>query len=484
MTTLRMHHFRSAGRTIRRRAAFTLTELLIAIAVLVVVILAAAKIFGTVSKVSSLGQGNADVMQEIAAIERQLRADVERMSPNGVLVIRGVAVRNDVNAPGPLLNPNLPSDAFIRSDQLMFFVDGIQSVETFITGANVGSNHKPQMTASRVYYGHAFQMPNIAPTDGSGNPVNLSPTNFLYPWSFGSASTTAGLQTVAPTFATSWILGRQAVLMGDDDATKDVYLQQAGTAPMLWTLIGNEPFPQIGIQGSRVDATATQHNDTRVLVTRNPANTDDTPWLEQRDNILRLVYYPRAERRAPSMGRADLSTTMNTLGSACSSFIVDWTYEPGTGSASYTDAAGVTTAYPGIAMPPDGEQVWFGMPIDVTNPNNPGATTFDPVRNVVPFTTWYGYPSSTPISPLYPLNFIDTSSLTLVAPGVYAYEAVFGYNHDRPLTDDGVPDVDLDYTPWPSAIRITMVLHDPDTRLINGREVQLVLDLPRRFGKR
>ena len=101
--------------------AFTLTELMVAVAVLVVVILATAKIFGTASKVTGLGQATRDVMQEAAAIERQIRADFARLSPEGFFVIHCVAVPNDVHYSPTfpqLLNPSLPRDAIIRADQL------------------------------------------------------------------------------------------------------------------------------------------------------------------------------------------------------------------------------------------------------------------------------------------------------------------------------------------------------------------------------
>ena len=88
---------------------------MIAVLVLVVVIVATSKIFGTVGKVTSLGQATADVLQETAAIERQIRSDFERLAPNGVFAIRCVSIRNDINVPlGPLLNPALPDIAMIR----------------------------------------------------------------------------------------------------------------------------------------------------------------------------------------------------------------------------------------------------------------------------------------------------------------------------------------------------------------------------------
>jgi nucleoside diphosphate kinase len=61
--------------SLRAAAAFTLTEMLVAIGVLVVVIVAAAKIFGASSKVASVAEANADLLQTATAIESQIRAD-------------------------------------------------------------------------------------------------------------------------------------------------------------------------------------------------------------------------------------------------------------------------------------------------------------------------------------------------------------------------------------------------------------------------
>ena len=148
----------------RRARGFTLVELMIAVAVLVVIIIATSKIFGTAGKVTSLGQATADVLQETTAIERQIRSDFERLAQDGVFAIRCVSVRNDVNVPiGPLLNPALPEDAMIRSDQLLFFTNAVQSIQTYRQGS--GSSHKGQGTAARVYYGHAFQLPEASAVD-------------------------------------------------------------------------------------------------------------------------------------------------------------------------------------------------------------------------------------------------------------------------------------------------------------------------------
>ncbi len=143
----------------RSSRAFTLAELMVAVLILIVVIVATSRMFGTVSKVTGVGQAGAAVLQEAAAIERQIRSDFERLSREGFFVIRCVAVPNDVNlnSGGALLNPSLPSNAIIRADQLLFFAHGVQTIQTL--GGAAGVSRKGQGTVSRIYYGPAFQLP-------------------------------------------------------------------------------------------------------------------------------------------------------------------------------------------------------------------------------------------------------------------------------------------------------------------------------------
>ena len=69
---------RQRGIQALRARAFTLTELMIAVAVLIAILLAVGKIFSTTSKVTGYGAATADILQEAATIERQIRADFER----------------------------------------------------------------------------------------------------------------------------------------------------------------------------------------------------------------------------------------------------------------------------------------------------------------------------------------------------------------------------------------------------------------------
>jgi hypothetical protein len=63
---------------------------------------------------------------------------------------------------------------------------------------------------------------------------------------------------------------------------------------------------------------------------------------------------------------------------------------------------------------------------------------------------------------------------------VRLYQATFGYNATQALNAAGVPDPEVGYTPWPTALRFTFTLHDPEQRFPEGRAFQFVVELPRR----
>jgi hypothetical protein len=76
-------------------------------------------------------------------------------------------------------------------------------------------------------------------------------------------------------------------------------------------------------------------------------------------------------------------------------------------------------------------------------------------------------------------------AVTTPFPGqdrIRVYTAVFGFNQDEAyvVTPDGTVVLRDDFTPWPTQIRVTAVIHDPRLVLDRGREVQFVLDVPKR----
>lgn len=527
---------------------------MIAVLVLIVIILATSRIFSAASRVASLGQATSDVLQDGATIERQLRQDIAALSHEGFFAIRCVQVRNDANqfppmgiATAPLINPLLPPDAFIRADQLMFFTTGSESSQAFV--ASQGTNRKAQSNAACVYYGHAFQLPAAsAKTQQMLQDGSLAADEYIdaeasftnndagvYPWSFDPSPTTGSLpifkvdedavfvpgldadvQATQPN-ALQWLLARQAVLLADDGGEVETYLDQGASAEWLWSL---------PIRNGRRDVVARQMNDIRDAILALPVGTTvPPPWDLQRGQIAQAMSYPRAERIAPTMRRGDQALTNSVLGSACSSFRIDWTYADGVGSK--TNGEGVF--HGGMVVLP-GEQPWFGVDA-MFDPNTPAADWPDSQTGVLTFIQYMNFLNaegylpfastlifSLPSPPTADIAAnverfnpeLSTLAVSWNLPGeigdtnapVRVYEAFFGYNQDVALgppeflvlpgtfvpgyppdsAPSDVPRVDLGYTPWPTAIRVTMTLHDTKSRLEAGREFQFVIKLPQRAG--
>ncbi len=257
--------------------AFTMVELIVSIGVLVVIIMVTAQVFQDASALTRMGQASADVLQESVAIERQIRADLSRLSPDGVLAIHSVEVPNNYNrsrwnstAPRPgLINPSLPPEAPIRCDQLVFFVEGFQ--RSLAYGSNLGYAVLPGMApktlgqAGMIRYGHAMQFPDLGPYEARPGMLDPGQPQFtaedidlsslrdndglltsLTPFHQPNVNSTYGgaLPTVWTTYtlgntggstnlynqvagqgtggaqpeARRWILTRTAVALGDDDA--------------------------------------------------------------------------------------------------------------------------------------------------------------------------------------------------------------------------------------------------------------------------
>jgi len=546
----------NSQRRTRALAGFTLTELLIAVGVLVVVVVAAAKIFGAASKVSSVAEANADLLQTASAIESQVRADFANLPSNGFLVLQQV----EVNRPGQLqtLDPALGTSE-IRCDQVAFFTRGVRPTQQYVgsqefvgTPGGIANSWMAESAVARVYYGHGILASTLPLNYG---PLSYDSTNApVVPWKGGRVETTrwtdstaGALANIALTKPSNWPLVRMATLMATDAAPTALYGSSSLNATQrLFTRAGNlqvHPGPlTTGAPASaivdpywtsgRVDICKWQMDDllTQMCYQYNSGYTGVqslpftrnasfyslpstrlrmlqtlSPWAVRAtqaapadaSNALtnHYVAYPRVEKAGLSSARADQMLTSPVLAANCSSFKVEWTWENGlgrtwTGPAGYGPSGAISGAEPiGMYVRPNSPQPWFGLD-QSSDPNvrpisggavftNAGATTSWGAIGL-PLVAGDGSNSVVcavegPRSGTLPIWTTSSSQ-----DSKRVYQAVFGLNQEDPGTVAIDAPVRGPYTPLPSALRITVRLHDPLGRVEGGRDFQFIVELPKR----
>ena len=468
---------------------------MVAVGLLLVVIIAVSRIFSTASKVASLGEAVNDILQETGAIERQIRTDITRIDYDGVLVIQCVAIKNDANSPSaPLIDPSRPANATIRCDQLVFFSKGTQTSARFAGNQDLGPfNGLARSNVSRILYGHGVQLPDLIPqgaTSSRPDPIAFSDRPLL-PWSFDTVASGSleykywwggggGVTNGTQPEARDWTLARQAILLADDggdlrrfhkatDITPTTYGNNSAVSLFeqanLETVITDANLlPNYNIINSRVDVAATNLNDIRKIL----APVGSTTWRQRIVNGFfgpfagygQLAGYVRSEKVAPSMNRQDVMLTTPTLATNCSGFMVDWTWGP---------------TVPGVVTYPLVPTKWYGFPDSQgLTEEARGVRTLTEDLNPVPAGSWIVPSVIEGVNPIiYPLGSSGP---------IQIYTAVFGFNGDKPefQTLGGTVGNRDDYTPWPTALRITMQLHDPEKRIEEGKTLQLIVELPKR----
>ena len=512
---------------------------MVAVGLLLVVIVAVSRIFSTASKVASLGEAVNDILQETGAIERQIRTDISRLDYDGVLVIQCVAIKNNANQltspSAPLIDPTRPEDATIRCDQLVFFSKGTQTSARFAGGQDLGPfNGLARSNVSRILYGHGVQLPDLIPQGSTGprpDPIAFSDAPLL-PWSFDTVASGSleykywwggggGVTNGTQPEARDWTLARQAILLADDGGDlrrfhKATDEQANPTNPTATTTYGNNSavslfeqlnletvitdanlLPNSNIINSRVDVAATNLNDIRKIL----APVGSTTWRQRIVNGFfgpfagygQLAGYVRSEKVAPSMNRQDVMLTTPTLATNCSGFMVDWTW----GDYQVQGVVPYPSVPYSITSPPpppkeswENKTKWYGFSDDESFIPVPPL----PSPQINP--EWRGVRTLTESLPLDPDErergwLINPSVIEGVNPIIYPlgpsgpikiYTAVFGFNGDKPVfqTLGGTVGNRDDYTPWPTALRITMQLHDPEKRIEEGKTLQLIVELPKR----
>ncbi len=241
--------------------AFTLTELLVAIAAVGLVTLGVGQIFSSVNRLTTLGRANAEVDAAARAIEQRLREDFDNFARMPVgetfLAIRmrelGDVNRNDngtdaaerpiyLNADDlqadrrEVLDPyepsggaGLPASRAVtrRLDEIMFIALAPQGrpyvSQQVVPGATESA---PSAAYARIYWGHALRPqldPDFDPDDPSqvplrqytpdgdfGLPEPLNPSNTYTP---SDPETQPFIPRGRNRYASEWILARQPLLL-------------------------------------------------------------------------------------------------------------------------------------------------------------------------------------------------------------------------------------------------------------------------------
>jgi hypothetical protein len=310
-----------------------------------------------------------------------------------------------------------------------------------------------------------------------------------------------------------------------------------GIAPITWPVGAGAPaWPSgsaIVAVGNNMDTGAINGFSTqRDRIMR---GTFGIPATTNISNTFGLLGWPRSEKSIGNTDRKSEMLTSPTLVTNCSTFQVDWTWEPLTGRQ--TDSSGAVLpvtarlsigAAPTYAITPTITTLLRGYePFAFSWPAN----AEDPTQRVRQ-QPWFGFPDSgdgtvvipasqqlgvalaqdTSVMPDVPNGGSTTTTVrtnfhmravaqaiegtagaaanspaAIQAPfgagvPVRVYTAVFGFNQDEAyaVTPDGFIVAREDYTPWPTQIRVTATIHDPRLVLDRGREFQFVLDVPKR----
>jgi type II secretory pathway pseudopilin PulG len=382
---------------VQRRVSlgFTIVEMLVAVAVLVVVVLATARIFSASSRVASIAEANADLIQTAAVIEQQLRDDLASIPTNNFLVIQQVEVANASNpVAGAAADPSLAGRE-IRADQLAFFAQGARTTTRYIGSQESGSlaEWTPESAVARVYYGHGVL--------GSTLPVGIDPLTYdgedtsIVPWRSGRVETvrwndgaTQAVGLIPPVRASQWPLVRLATLLATDgrptttdaggnptsttfpvfasngvNASVSLFASRRVRLGALTTAYPNTYAPLWNT--GRVDIVKWQTDDLFSQMAYQPTATTgasalpfissnlNNPWSQPSSRLRMIqtlsnwavattsqtgagatelyVTYPRVERAALGPSRVEQMLTAPVIAGYCSSFKVEWTWAEGVG---------------------------------------------------------------------------------------------------------------------------------------------------------
>lgn len=157
----------------RTAPAFTIVEMLVAVAAVTLIALGVAQVFTATGATVRVGKRISSLNERAAVVEHQMRQDIARMTRGGFLVIRNQDVYSD--EPGEQntqIGPRISADdnrvpAFRRPrrvDELMFFAEGQFESQR----ERVDPSRAAVSSSARIWYGHGLRQSEV---DAGGSPL-------------------------------------------------------------------------------------------------------------------------------------------------------------------------------------------------------------------------------------------------------------------------------------------------------------------------
>jgi prepilin-type N-terminal cleavage/methylation domain-containing protein len=227
--------FTTAGHSDSARLGFTLTELMVAVAVLAGLMTLVGVAFTTASKATGKATSLTKIQRESRQVTDVILEDLAAMSPsqdgNAVLAITGGLVQAKLTSESDVSDPDQTGPR--RTDILMLITDrkaqpfmaNQQLLNTPTDQGGYGENFQPAQV-SQVVYGHA----NVGDVDLNGD-FDLSTVQFIegnngnanYGWDAGSASyVEPGQNSVSDMPASEWHLARRSIGFPVQSFTQDL----------------------------------------------------------------------------------------------------------------------------------------------------------------------------------------------------------------------------------------------------------------------
>jgi hypothetical protein len=497
------------NRTNNSRTAFTLTELMISIALVLVLIIGVNRVFKYTTDTVGTEAAISSAMRDIRAGERTLRHDFDAMvssSEQPAIIITThlqYAFRNqqdqltdldndprtDVDPLNPtgtidystVANEALPTMRRHRLDSISFFTRDISKPYKRQTGSGNTLVYTTSSPEAWIFLGPLW-LPDNTGTFAAGVPANSPPPT--YP---GAGTTT--FTNPNNFYASQWQLGRQTILMKSqtDIAPNEPFMMRAAAlTPLQYdSQVGSKPsaganptplpapVPTIEqatcdlagrtISEFRSDVAAAGANFWLPLTTTTGTAATDPPYLFQAD--------PQGVKPSGGGITSDsASKSSSVFMGSCSQFVVEYAGDfvtqdaTGTYTAAVPDGVMDFVVIPTAGAVPERRMIqWYGYPRDTSSPTGQGPdgtiTSAAPLcGDVLPLVT--AWPTAG--AGAFPFEVVTPT------PSNRLYTAAFG-----PTDLDGTR-----YAPStprkPKMIRVIVQIADAPGRLADGQNFEYV----------